>query len=109
MIYYTVRGFDRKGVFDCQRRFSDFESLRAAWRKRLPGVFIPYLPPKKFFGNTEAQHLEERSFLLEQFLKKVYRISYLLQSVELEMFARITDPITPLSKSLDSMPALSPQ
>jgi hypothetical protein len=82
VIYYKIFAFDTEGQFECLRRFSDFESLREAWRKRLPGLYVPFLPPKKFFGNTDKTHLEERCFGLEQFLKKVYRTSYLIGSEE---------------------------
>jgi len=58
------------------------------FRERLPGLYIPSLPPKKIIGNTKYEFLEERSFHLEQFLKKVYKLPYLLESEELEIFGR---------------------
>ena len=77
-----------QGEFATERRYSDFEALREAWKKRIPGLYYPFLPPKKIFGNTDKSHLEERCFLLEQFLRKVYKIPYLIQSEEFNKFAR---------------------
>ena len=65
VVYYNVFAFDSEGEFKCRRRYSDFEGLREAWKKRLPGLYHPFLPPKKLFGNTERSHIEERMFLLE--------------------------------------------
>lgn len=107
VVYYKVLAYDCEGEFQCKRRYSDFESLWSAWKKRLPGLYYPFLPPKKFFGNTEKSHLEERCFLLEQFLRKVYKISYLVISEELNVFARHMDPQQKISKALDSLPLQS--
>jgi hypothetical protein len=88
VVFYKVVAFDRQGEFNCLRRYSDFEALREAWKKRITGLYFPFLPPKKIFGNTEQSHLEERCFLLEQFLRKVYKIPYLLNSEEFAVFGR---------------------
>jgi PX domain len=88
VVFYKIVTFDSKGIVECTRRYSDFIALRDAWKKRIPGLYYPFLPPKKIFGNTDKEHLEERCFLLEQFLKKVYRINYLVQSEELSVFCR---------------------
>lgn len=88
VVYYRVFSYDRDGEFDSLRRYSDFEALREAWKKRIPGLYYPFLPPKKFIGNTDKSHIEERCFLLEQFLRKVYKIPYLVSSEEFSIFAR---------------------
>jgi len=88
VIFYNVCAFDKEGEFNCTRRYSDFECLREAWRKKVPGLFFPFLPPKKFFGNTEKSHVEERRFLLEQFIRKIHNIPYLKNSQEYSVFAR---------------------
>ena len=87
-VFYKVLAFDAEGEFECLRRFSDFEELRSAWSRRLPGIYKPFLPAKKIIGNTDAGHLEERAFLLEWFLRKVYKLPYLLASEEYSVFAR---------------------
>jgi len=59
---------------------------------------------KKFFGNTEKSHLEERCFLLEQFMLKVYKTEYLLMSEELSLFARhVSIPSYTVVKALMDM------
>lgn len=106
--YYTVVAFDAQGEYTAQRRYSDFEALREAWKKRLPGLFFPFLPPKKYIGNTDQSHLEERSFLLEQFLRKIYKLPYLIQSEEFSIFSRHqvqTD--YPVKKALEALPPQS--
>jgi hypothetical protein len=65
VVFYRVVAYDKEGQFNSLRRYSDFEALREAWKKRIPGLYYPFLPPKKFFGNTDKAHLEERVFLLE--------------------------------------------
>jgi hypothetical protein len=88
VVYYNVVAFDQQGEFNSLRRYSDFEALRESWKKRIPGLYYPFLPPKKFIGNTDKSHVEERCFLLEQFLRKVYKIPYLVTSEEFSIFAR---------------------
>ena len=45
-VVYSVKGLDKKGTFQMERRYSDFEALRKALVQRWPGCFIPPLPPK---------------------------------------------------------------
>lgn len=52
VVFYNVLAFDAEGEFTASRRYSDFEALREAWKKRIPGLYYPFLPPKKFIGNT---------------------------------------------------------
>ena len=47
MVYYKIVEYDIEGEFKCHRRYTDFDTLRETWKKRLPGLFIPSLPPKK--------------------------------------------------------------
>jgi len=88
-IYFTIRAFDDEGNFTIERRFSEFEALRKAFASRLCGMYIPKIPKSSFFGDSkDLKFLQERSFHLEQFLKKVLRLPYLLQSGELKVFVR---------------------
>ena len=91
-MYYDVTAYDADGQFTCSRRYRDFEALRDAWKKRITGLLCPFLPPKKFFGNTDSEHVEERRFQLEQFMIKVYSTGYLVGSDELKVFARVENP-----------------
>ena len=87
-ITYSVKSFDNQGYFEVMRRFKDFVALRDTFCRRLPGLYIPSLPAKTFFEKSDKNFCEERSFHLEQFMKKVYKCKYLLQSDELAIFAR---------------------
>ena len=46
-VTYSIKGQDRSGVFEIDRRYSDFFALREYFLHRWPGVFIPPVPPKK--------------------------------------------------------------
>lgn len=87
-VFYHVCAYDSDGKFECRRRYNDFHALRQAFLERLPGLYIPSLPPKKVFGNSDKKFLDERAFHLMQFMKKVYKLPYLLGSQELQVFAR---------------------
>ena len=52
-------------------------------------MYVPKLPKGSFFGESkDLKFLQERSFHLEQFMKKVLRLPYLLQSGEFKVFVR---------------------
>ena len=88
-IHFTVRAFDSDGDFEIQRRFTEFEALRKALSIRLSGLYIPKLPKSSFFGDSrDLKFLSERSFHLEQFMKKLLRLPYLIQSGEFKVFVR---------------------
>ena len=40
-IVYDVKGVDRQGVFECKRRYNEFDSLHEQLTKRWPGILIP--------------------------------------------------------------------
>jgi hypothetical protein len=44
---YHVRGVDRQGSWDGQRRYSHFFALYEVLLARFPGCYIPKLPPKQ--------------------------------------------------------------
>mmetsp|Transcript_12765 Transcript_12765/g.21686 ORF Transcript_12765/g.21686 Transcript_12765/m.21686 type:complete len:360 (-) Transcript_12765:33-1112(-) len=52
------------------RRFSDFVWLRERLLETYPGVLVPPLPDKKFFGRFETEFIEKRKEALERFLNK---------------------------------------
>lgn len=107
VVFYEVMGRDTQGTFEVKRRYSDFEALRDCWRRRFPGMLLPFLPPKRYINNTEQAHIEERCFLLEQFMRKVSRLPYLVNSIELHTFARHNQAEVPMRKALDLLPPLS--
>ena len=58
------------------------------------GLYVPRLPKSSFFGDSkDIKFLQERAFHIEQFMKKVMKLPYLLQSGELEVFSRPSDEI----------------
>ena len=46
-ISYFVKGIDKQGPWEGNRRFSHFFALFEVLKTRWPGVCIPKLPPKK--------------------------------------------------------------
>ena len=81
-IVYDVKGVDKKGPFDCQRRYNDFASLHDALMKRWPGIFIPQIPKKKAIGNKDRVYLMERRFYLERFLRNLAKFDFIIESPE---------------------------
>ena len=68
IIKFKVKGFDSQGNFEITRSMKDFGALRKTFVERLPGLYIPNLPRKKFFGDDtdkNVKFLEERCFHLE--------------------------------------------
>lgn len=51
---YLVKAFDNQGFFEVRRRMKDFYTLREVFQKRLPGLFIPSLPPKTIFSKSNT-------------------------------------------------------
>lgn len=107
-VSYLVKAFDNQGYFEIRRRMRDFYALRDTLQKRLPGVFLPSLPPKTLTRSSDQQFLEERSFHLEQFMKKVHKLFYLKESDELAVFGRYKAPEDPTQpdflKKLEQLP-----
>jgi hypothetical protein len=55
---YTIRGEDKQGTFEYDKRYSDFDHTRVLLLERWPGCFIPPLPRKKVIGNSDAIFIE---------------------------------------------------
>jgi|LauGreDrversion4_2_1035121.scaffolds.fasta_scaffold397382_3 hypothetical protein len=90
-ITYDVRGRDRTGQFECKRRYNDFFTLWEVMTKRFPGIPIPIPPPKKAIGNKDLTFVQDRTFYLQRFLRKLARFDFIIESPEFQAFAR---PIT---------------
>lgn len=70
-----------------RRRFSDFIWLRRCLAKCFPGLFIPPLPPKKFFGNLKHNFVEDRCGDLQIFLERlISRHQFMTQSRAFKIF-----------------------
>ena len=94
-VVYTVRGQDSSGSFETFRRYSDFMTLRAALVRKWPGVYIPAIPPKQLIvlltqGNLTTPFIEDRRVMLEDFLKRLVVVEFLLVSEEFQLFIRGT-------------------
>ena len=51
-IEYSVKGIDLKnGPFTIKRRYSDFYALRKCFVERFPGLYVPPVPKKKYYGS----------------------------------------------------------
>jgi hypothetical protein len=81
-VKYKVKGTDKYGDFESQRRYKDFFALRNALFSRWPGCYIPPIPPKKAVGNKDIKFVEERRFLLERFLRQLGKYDFLINSEE---------------------------
>lgn len=88
-VMFNLKVYDTTGEVEVRRRFSEFEALRKAFVNRIAGLYVPKLPKKAIFeDSTSPELLRERSFHLEQFMRKVVRLPYLLQSPEFVVFTR---------------------
>lgn len=105
-VTYTVKGYDDEGPFEGTRRYNDFFKLRNTLLSRIPGIYIPPIPPKKALGNKNDKFLEERKYFLQRFLQLTCRISYLIKSEEFKWFAR---PSGEIDKGLDALPKITPE
>jgi hypothetical protein len=65
---YTVKGSDKNGEFEHEKRYSDFDHVRVYLVARWPGCFVPPLPIKKVIGNSDVSFVEERRRGLEVFM-----------------------------------------
>jgi sorting nexin-1/2 len=59
-ITYLIKGVDKNGDFEVNRRYSDFIILRKFLVDRWPACFIPPCPSKKAVGNTDIKFVEQR-------------------------------------------------
>lgn len=115
VIKYTVCGQDSKGSWQVQRRYNEFEALRASLVDRWPGCYIPSIPEKvtvninidkmKFQGNKDAAFVEERRSLLERLIREICNFDFLIESKEFQIFAHGSGEVT---KILEDMPKQSP-
>jgi sorting nexin-1/2 len=87
-ITYEVRGKDRHGVWEIKRRYNDFFLLRELLTRRFPGVPVPQVPPKKAIGNKDVTFIQDRTFYLQRFLRKLARFQFIIESPEMQAFCR---------------------
>ena len=100
-IVYTVKGYDSEGSFEGTRRYNDFYHLRSILIARMPGIYIPPIPPKKAIGNKTDKFLEERGYFLQRFLQNICKIKHVIKSDEFSLFSRPSGDIDRVSSSLE--------
>ena len=87
-IVYDVRGKDKQGPWEGKRRYNEFYGLWEVLTKRWPGVPIPGIPPKKAIGNKDLTFIQDRTFYLQRFMRKVARFQFIIESPEFLLFSR---------------------
>ena len=84
-IYYIKGDFiNEKDVII--RRYRDFDLLHNKLVENWPGIFIPPIAQKKYFSSTAQKTVNERIYLLENFLKSSTKMEYLKNTDELQIF-----------------------
>jgi len=79
-IVYTDKGYDNESSFEGTRWYNDFYNLRSLLMARMPGIYVPPIPPKKALGNKNDKFFEERGYFLQRFLQLVCRIPSIIKS-----------------------------
>ena len=86
------------------RRFSDFFSLRQKLVERWPGIYIPNIPPKKYYGNLDKKNIEMRMRVLNGFCLRISKFKSIIESEEMKVFLMSS---VEASKAVDNLPPLA--
>ena len=68
------------------RRYRDFDLLHVKLVQNWPGIFIPPIAQKKYFGSLDKKTINERIYQLDNFLKISTKMEYLIHTEELKIF-----------------------
>ncbi len=74
-----------------ERRYSDFEWLKATLEWLHPGVPVPPIAKKGQFRRYDDKHLRKRMMILEMFLNKLLEIPDLRADQVLENFLKLDE------------------
>ena len=85
-VNYELEGKIKRKNFTLYRRYSEFSVYRKLLRKNWPGVFIPFLPPKKTYGNLDDTFILMRRKFLQYFCNKICSSPHLASSFETKIF-----------------------
>ena len=85
-VNYELEGKIKKKYFTLYRRYSEFAVYRKLLRTNWPGVFIPFLPPKKTYGNLDDTFILIRRKFLQHFCNKICSSPHLASSFETKIF-----------------------
>ena len=83
---YHIKGDiigDQKEII---RRYRDFDLLSTKLRQNWPGIFISPIAKKKVIGSTDQKVINERIYLLENFLQTSIKCDFLNQTDEFRLF-----------------------
>lgn len=83
---YHIKGDFLEKESSIVRRYRDFDSLHIKLSQNWPGIFIPPIAQKKYFGSLDQKTINERIYQLENFLKVSANSKYLIETEELKMF-----------------------
>lgn len=89
-VAYTIKCIESHGQSTAERRYSDFEKIRALLVIRWPGCYIPPIPPKKTI-NYGSKFIEKRRKGLESFCEKVLMMQPIHNSDEYQIFLKDRD------------------
>jgi hypothetical protein len=81
-------------VIEANRRFSHFIDFYKCLIERLPGLYIPPIPPKASDKKGHAT-IEERRYFLDLFLKECCSLPYIVSGVEMQTFLRPQGNVEP--------------
>ena len=81
-IVYHVKGVDKHGTWEGNRRYNEFYVLHGALSVRWPGIYIPKVPPKKAIvrasikcvGKQRCEVCAGKALLLRTLLEKACSI-----------------------------------
>eukprot|EP01069_Polyplicarium_translucidae_P008844 Polyplicarium_translucidae@DN3265_c0_g1_i1.p1 len=91
-VLYSVSGVHPDGTtFNGRKRYSDFEWLRAALLRWLPGVFVPPLPKKQKLGRFEFHFVEARRLGLQRFLERILKRKHIAKFATLKQWLLKTE------------------
>jgi sorting nexin-1/2 len=68
-VVYQINGQNDYGPFAVNKRYSDFYILRNQMLVGWQGFYVPPVPEKKTFGNTEKEFILERKEELNKFVE----------------------------------------
>jgi hypothetical protein len=84
-IYHIKGNFLEKNE-EIIRRYRDFDLLHIKLSHNWPGIFIPPIAQKKYFGNLDIKTINERIYQLDNFLKVSTKSEYLVNTDEIKVF-----------------------
>ena len=74
-----------------ERRYSDFEWLKASLEMLHPGIPVPPIAKKGQYRRYDDKHLRKRMMILEMFLNKLLEIPELRADPVVEQFITVSD------------------